>query len=111
MYRRGGFGREAPIRVGEEFDVKIESVGEKGDGVARVQGFVLFVPGVKSGDEVRVKVTRISARFGFAEVVGSEGREEAAPEEGAEEEAPAEEGAEEEAKEAEQPVDTEDFGE
>ena len=37
----------APVRVGEEVDVKIEAVGEKGDGIARVKGFVLFVPGVK----------------------------------------------------------------
>lgn len=111
MYRRG-FGRAAPINVGEEFDVKIENVGEKGDGIARVQGFVLFVPGVKTGDEVRVRVTRLSHRFGFAEVVGSEGSEK---EEEAEEAKPEpEEGKEEEkekTEEPEKPVDTEDFGE
>ncbi len=99
----------APVRVGEEVDVKIEAVGEKGDGIARVKGFVLFVPGVKEGDEVKIKITRVLRKVGFAEVVG----EGSAPKEGTpeqESEEPAEETAEE-ATEEPQPEDTEDFGE
>ena len=65
--RRGGF---SPVNVGEEIDVKIEAVGEKGDGIAKVKGFVLFVPGVKESDEVRIKVTKVLRNVGFAEVVG-----------------------------------------
>jgi|SRR3989338_1136584 len=60
----------APVRVGDEINVKIEAVGEKGDGVAKVKGFVLFVPGVQAGDEVRVRVTKVFRKLGFAEVVG-----------------------------------------
>jgi len=61
----------APVKQDEELDVKIEAVGEKGDGIARKQGFVLFVPNTKEGDEVRVRVTRVLKKVGFAEVVGS----------------------------------------
>src|SRR3989338_11381092 len=61
----------APVQVGEELDVKIEAVGEKGDGIAKVKGFVLFVHGVKQGDNVRIRVTRILRKVGFAEVVGA----------------------------------------
>jgi predicted RNA-binding protein with TRAM domain len=107
------FGRPTPpVQVGEELDVKIEAVGEKGDGIAKKDGFVLFIPGVKEGDEVRVKVTKVLRKVGFAEVVG-EGAP-AAPSEGEPaEEAPAEEAAEEPAAEepAESPEDTESFGE
>ena len=60
-----------PVRVDEELDVKIEAVGEKGDGVAKKDGFVLFVPNVKEGDYVRVKVTKVLRKVGFAEVVGA----------------------------------------
>lgn len=60
----------APVKVGDEIDVKIEAVGEKGDGVAKKDGFVLFVPGTKKDDEVRIKVTRVLQKVGFAEVVG-----------------------------------------
>ena len=59
-----------PVKVGEEVDVKIEAVGEKGDGVAKIKGFVIFVPNTKAGDEVRVKITRVLRKVGFGEVVG-----------------------------------------
>ena len=105
----GRMGRQPPVEVGEEIDVKIEAVGEKGDGIAKKDGFVLFVPGVKEGDEVKVRVTKVLRKVGFAEVVGEgapaapaeEAPAEEAPAEAEEpaEEAPAEEPAEEEKKE------------
>ncbi|PIN73503.1 hypothetical protein COV20_04745 [Candidatus Woesearchaeota archaeon CG10_big_fil_rev_8_21_14_0_10_45_16] len=61
--------RSAPVNAGENYDVWINSVGEKGDGIARVKGFVLFVPGVSKGDFVRIKVTKVLEKVGFAEVV------------------------------------------
>lgn len=64
---RGGF---APIKEGEEHDVRVEGVGEKGDGIVRIKGFVVFVPGVKEGDEVRVKIVRVLSKVGFGEVTG-----------------------------------------
>ncbi len=59
-----------PVNVGDELDLKIEAVGEKGDGVAKKDGFVLFIPNVKEGDYVRVKVTKVLRKVGFAEVCG-----------------------------------------
>jgi len=100
----------APVRVGDEVDVKIEAVGEKGDGIAKKDGFVIFVPNTKEGDEVKIKVTRVLRRVGFGEVVG-EGSESASE---PSEEAPAEEAApeaEESASEEPKVEDTEDFGE
>jgi len=68
---RDDFRSAPPVNVGEEFDVKIEAVGEKGDGVAKINGFVIFIPGVKEGQTVKVKVTRVLRKVGFGEVVGS----------------------------------------
>ena len=71
--RDSGFGGRSnfvPVNVGDEIDVKIEAVGEKGDGVAKVKGFVLFVPGVKEGDLVRVRITKVLRKVGFAESIG-----------------------------------------
>ena len=61
----------APINVGDELDVTIEAVGAKGDGVAKVKGFVIFVPGAKQGETVKVKITRVLRKVGFAEILGS----------------------------------------
>ena len=60
----------APVKVGDELDVKIEAVGEKGDGIAKKDGFVLFVPGTKAGQNVKIKVTRVLQKVGFAEAIG-----------------------------------------
>jgi len=66
----------APVNVGDEIEVKIEAVGEKGDGVAKVKGFVLFVPNAKKDMTYKVRVTRVLRKVGFAEIVG-EGTEKA----------------------------------
>ncbi|MGB9936554.1 MAG: TRAM domain-containing protein [Methanobacterium sp.] len=61
--------KTAPIEEGEEYDVKIEDVGKEGDGITRIEGFVVFVPDTKAGDEVRVKIVSVRRRFAFAEKV------------------------------------------
>ncbi|MBI2670711.1 TRAM domain-containing protein [Candidatus Woesearchaeota archaeon] len=76
MYRQGSrdFGHQrsfAPIRVGQELDVKIEAVGEKGDGIAKVKGFVIFVPNTKTGDEVKIRINKVSKKVGFGQVIDS----------------------------------------
>ena len=62
-------GPSSPVSVGEVYDVKIEDVGREGDGIARVEGFVVFVPNTKKGDNVRVRISKVSRRVGFGEVV------------------------------------------
>lgn len=59
----------SPINVGDEYDVKIEDVGRDGDGIARIEGFVIFVTGAKVGDEVKIKINSTKRNFAFAEVV------------------------------------------
>ena len=55
-------------------DVTIESVGRRGDGIARVNNFVIFIPGTNSGDKVKVRITGVRNSFATGEVVGkSEG--------------------------------------
>ena len=61
---------EAPVKEGEIHQVNINSVGEKGDGIAKVKGFVLFVEGGKKGDYVKVKITKVLKNVGFAKILG-----------------------------------------
>ncbi|HID17319.1 TPA: TRAM domain-containing protein [Candidatus Bathyarchaeota archaeon] len=60
---------QKPVELGKEYEVDVKEVSRKGDGVARVKGFVVFVPNTKPGDHVKVKVTRVGRRFALAEVV------------------------------------------
>jgi predicted RNA-binding protein with TRAM domain len=65
---RGGFTPK-PVEVGSEYDVDIQETSRRGEGIARIQGLVIFVPNTKTGDHVKIKITRISRRFAEAEVV------------------------------------------
>jgi predicted RNA-binding protein with TRAM domain len=56
-----------PVSEGQEVDVQIESIGDKGDGVARVKGFVVFVPSVQKGDWVRIRIKKVLANVAFAD--------------------------------------------
>jgi 23S rRNA (uridine2552-2'-O)-methyltransferase len=57
----------APVREGDALEVDIEDVGSEGDGVAKVDGYTLFVPGAEEGETLEVTVTDVKPRYGFAE--------------------------------------------
>ena len=61
--------RSVPVEEGETYDVTIQDVARQGDGIARIEGFVVFVPGTKVGDEVQIKVDKVLPKFAFATVV------------------------------------------
>ena len=70
---RGGFGRGSgsnkPVEVGKEYTVSISDTSRRGEGIAKVEGFIVFVPGTKVGQNVRIKVTQVSERFASGQVV------------------------------------------
>ena len=69
---RGGGGGDIgpkPVSAGEEIEVTIEAVASKGDGIAKKEGFVIFVPDAKVGEKVRVKITEVRRSFALAQKV------------------------------------------
>jgi predicted RNA-binding protein with TRAM domain len=58
-----------PVEEGEVYDVTIQDVARQGDGIARIEGFVIFVPGTKVDDKVRIKIERVLPKYGFASLV------------------------------------------
>src|SRR5271170_7342295 len=80
----GGFGssfKPKPVEVGKEYDVTISDTSRRGEGIAKIDGFVIFVAGAKQGQSARIKITRVTDRFATGEVVsgGSAGMAEASP--------------------------------
>lgn len=61
----------APLRPGDVMEVEIVETGDEGDGIARVEGFTLFVPETSVGERVSVRVTAVKPRYGFASPVES----------------------------------------
>jgi predicted RNA-binding protein with TRAM domain len=80
-YRRGRFGGSRfggpkPVESGKEYDVQVTEISRKGDGVARVQGFIIFVKGGRVGQKTKVRITHVGDRFATAETVEGEGQQE-----------------------------------
>ncbi|HID28028.1 MAG TPA: TRAM domain-containing protein [Methanosarcinales archaeon] len=71
VYNLFNFKRKskAPVSVGEIYNVKIEDIARQGDGIARIQGFVIFVPNTKVGDDVRIRINNVARKFAFADIV------------------------------------------
>jgi translation initiation factor 2 subunit 2 len=56
-----------PVVVGEIYRLTIEDVGRRGDGVAKKEGFVIFVAGATTrGSTVNAKVTKVLGNNAYA---------------------------------------------
>ncbi len=60
---------DAPVKVGERREVTIEDTAKQGDGIARVEGFVIFVPNTKVNDQVKIEITALKRTCAIAQVV------------------------------------------
>ncbi|MCP8315865.1 MAG: TRAM domain-containing protein [archaeon] len=73
-YRRGGFGgprsfKPKPVEVGKEYDVTITEISRRGDGIAKIEGFIIFVSGAKEGQKVRIRITQVGNRYANGQIV------------------------------------------
>ena len=60
---------KAPVVVGEVYRLTIEDVGRRGDGVAKKEGFVIFVTGANQrGTTVNAKITKVLGNNAYAVV-------------------------------------------
>ena len=59
-----------PVHTGEELELHVDSLAYGGNGVARLNGFVVFVRRGLPGDTVRARVTKV--KRGFAEATALE---------------------------------------
>ncbi len=61
---------EEPIlQVGKTYEVMIQDIGKKGDGVARRENYVIYVPGTTKGVVVKVEIEKIVGNVSFAKLV------------------------------------------
>ncbi|MFB6081636.1 MAG: TRAM domain-containing protein [Halanaeroarchaeum sp.] len=61
---------EPPVDVGDVREVEIESTGDQGDGIAKIdRGFVVIVPGASPGDRVTVEIETVQPNYAVGHVV------------------------------------------
>jgi predicted RNA-binding protein with TRAM domain len=68
--RNQGFGGPKPVEVGKEYEVQVSEISRQGDGIARIQGFVIFVKGARVGEKTKIKILSVGPRFATAEKAG-----------------------------------------
>jgi len=56
----------SPVSAGGVHDVTIDAIAREGDGIAHIQGLVIFVPGTKVGDQVTIKIERVMRKCAIA---------------------------------------------
>ena len=62
-----------PVSEGETRTVTIETTGDQGDGIARVErGYVVIVPGLIPGDELAVEIEVVKENFAMAKIVNGD---------------------------------------
>lgn len=60
---------QPPVVEGETYQVEIESMGDQGDGVAYVDGFVVMISDAEIGERVVARVETVMDSVAFADVV------------------------------------------
>ena len=50
----------AALEIGKIYEVRIEDMGKRGDGVAKYDKYIIYVPGVAKGMVTKIKIDKIS---------------------------------------------------
>ena len=66
---RPRFNVKKPVELDEEYEADIEDISRRGDGIAKIEGFIIFVANTKRGEHVKFKVTRVGSRFAIGELM------------------------------------------
>jgi predicted RNA-binding protein with TRAM domain len=63
------FLQTTPVKENQELEVIIADIGSRGDGIARIQSYMIFVPGSKIGERVKVRILSVHEKFAVAEKI------------------------------------------
>jgi predicted RNA-binding protein with TRAM domain len=64
------FLQSSSVKENQEPEAVIGEIGSKGDGIAKLQGFLIFVPRSEIGERVKVRIASVGGKFAIAERVG-----------------------------------------
>ena len=60
---------QQPVRVGDQREMAITGLGHAGEGVGRLDGFAIFVPGAIPGDRIMVQIEEVKKNHGRGRIV------------------------------------------
>lgn len=57
------------VKKNEIYEIEVEELGNKGEGVGRIDGFTIFLPTAITGDIVRAKIVVLKKKYGIGKVI------------------------------------------
>ena len=59
------------IKEGMSYEITIKDIGKKGDGVAYMDKYIIYVPGAVKGTTVKVKIEKVSGTVAFGRIIST----------------------------------------
>ena len=60
---------QIPVEKNRDYEINIDSLGSKGEGVGRIQGFTIFVEGALPKERVLVKIVKTAKSYAYAKLL------------------------------------------
>ena len=57
------------IRKNDEYIVDIIDNGIKGEGIAKIDGFTIFIPNAIKGEKVKIKILKVLTSNGYGKII------------------------------------------
>ncbi len=64
--------RPKPVKQGAEYTLTVQEMSKRNDGIAKVNGFIVFIAGGKVGETYKVKIVKVANRYAVGEIISNE---------------------------------------
>jgi translation initiation factor 2 subunit 2 len=68
MVKKTAKVEEAALEEGKVYEVMIQDVGKKGDGIAKKDRYIIYIPGTAKGQIVKVYIEKIAGTVAFGRI-------------------------------------------
>ena len=62
-----GLTKQPPVITGHVYKVKIENKSARGDGIAKIKNFVIFIPNTNIGDFIKIRIRKVTNNCAFGD--------------------------------------------
>lgn len=69
VVKRVAKAEEPLLQEGKVVEAMIQDIGKKGDGIARLDKYIIYVPGTAKGSQVKVQIEKVVGTVAFGRVV------------------------------------------
>ena len=61
--------QHVPVIKNREYEIKIDNLGMNGEGIGRIEGFTMFVPGALPSEKIRIKAVKVGKAYGYGKLL------------------------------------------